>query len=72
MWRDTGVLDLSACGNIKPLISIFHQTILMNLIIPKVALFFGSSSTIFGSKIGLVQIKFALFGLLAGTSSKKL
>ena len=50
MWGASGTLDLSARGSIKLLILIFHQTIVMNLINLKVALFFGVSSTICGSR----------------------
>jgi threonine/homoserine/homoserine lactone efflux protein len=50
MWGASGTLDLSARGSIALLILIFHQTIVMNLINIKVALFFGVPSTICGSR----------------------
>jgi threonine/homoserine/homoserine lactone efflux protein len=50
MWGASGTLDLSARGSIKLLILIFHQTIVMNLINLKVALFFGVPSSICGSR----------------------
>ena len=40
MWMAGNTLDLSADGEDKPLASIFSETIIMNLVNPKVALFF--------------------------------
>jgi threonine/homoserine/homoserine lactone efflux protein len=40
IWMAGNTLDLSADGENKPLASIFSQTIIMNLVNPKVALFF--------------------------------
>jgi threonine/homoserine/homoserine lactone efflux protein len=63
MWMISCALDLSANENIKPLISIFRQTILMNLINPKVALFFLAFLPQFvDPEIGPVHIQFILFG----------
>ena len=63
MWMASNTLDLSEEGENKPLASIFSQTIIMNLVNPKVALFFLAFLPQFvDPTVGPVQIQFALFG----------
>lgn len=40
LWRDRGALDLTGGGDRKPLAAVYRQTIVMNLLNPKVAIFF--------------------------------
>lgn len=68
MWVASGAIDSFARGSIKPLISIFHQTIVMNLTNPRVAFFLAFLPQFVDPEIGQIQIQFALFGSIFMTS----
>ncbi len=65
MWMASKSLDFSGSDNSKTLASIFRQTVVMNLINPKVALFFLAFLPQFVDPAqGAVQLQFAVYGLL--------
>ena len=65
MWRSSGVIDLSSDTDARSIGAIYRQTIAMNLLNPKVALFFLAFLPQFvNPSAGPVAPQFALLGLL--------
>ncbi len=65
MWRSGGAIDLANNASVQPIGAIYRQTIVMNLLNPKVALFFLAFLPQFvNPAAGPLAPQFALLGLL--------